>query len=151
MENKLSEEEVVTALELCVDSNCGECPYTKKNIDCSGGRQEKDCIWLINKLGGPTARNNWKNKFLTALKEKEELQKRVDELTPQTEWLTNENSYLKKCADSFLGDYKNACKDTAKEIFQDLYNAATSNVSETVELTSFQIVQLAKRYGVEVE
>ena len=42
-------------------------------------------------------------------------------------------------------------KDTAKEILQELFDEATSNVSETVELTTFQIEQFANRFGVEVE
>ena len=46
---------------------------------------------------------------------------------------------------------KQAEKDTAKEILQELFDEATSNVSETVELTTFQIEQFAERYGVEVE
>lgn len=48
----------------------------------------------------------------------EKLRKQVNELTSQNEWLKNENDYLKKCADAFLGDYKNSVKDTAKEILQ---------------------------------
>ena len=42
-------------------------------------------------------------------------------------------------------------KETAEKILRDLYNEATSNVSETVELTTFQIEQFAKQYGVEIK
>ena len=77
-EKELTNEEIVKALECCIDSNCDECPYMKKKIDCAGGRQEKDCIELINRLGGTTTRCSWKNKFLNALKENEELQKKVE-------------------------------------------------------------------------
>lgn len=42
-------------------------------------------------------------------------------------------------------------KETAEKILRDLYNEATSNVSETVELTTFQIEQLAKQFGVEIK
>ena len=38
-----------------------------------------------------------------------------------------------------------------EKILRDLYSEATSNVSETVELTTFQIEQLAKQYGVEIK
>ena len=41
--------------------------------------------------------------------------------------------------------------ETAEKILRDLYSEATSNVSETVELTTFQIEQLAKQFGVEIK
>ena len=80
LEDKLSDEEIIKALECCIDSNCDECPYFKKKIDCAGGRQEKDCIELINKLGGTTTRNSWKNKFLNLVKENEEQKRYIDYL-----------------------------------------------------------------------
>ena len=42
-------------------------------------------------------------------------------------------------------------KETAKEILQELYEESISNISETVDLTTFQIKQKAKQFGVEVE
>ena len=80
LENKLSDEEVVTSLKCCIDSNCDECPYTKKNIDCSLGRHEKDCIELINRLGGTTTRCSWKNKFLNLVKENGEQKRYIEYL-----------------------------------------------------------------------
>ena len=47
--------------------------------------------------------------------------------------------------------YERAREETAREILQELYYEATSNVSEIVELTTFQIEQLANRYGIELE
>lgn len=47
--------------------------------------------------------------------------------------------------------YERAREETAREILQELYDEATSNVSEIVELTTFQIEQLAKKYGIELE
>ena len=41
--------------------------------------------------------------------------------------------------------------ETVEKILRDLYSEATSNVSETVELTTFQIEQLAKQYDVEIK
>ena len=41
-----------------------------------------------------------------------------------------------------------ARKETAREIFQDLYEKASSNVSGKVKLTKEQIEQLAEKYGV---
>ena len=46
---------------------------------------------------------------------------------------------------------KRVSKETAEKILGDLYSEATSNVSETVELTTFQIEQLAKQFGVEIK
>ena len=42
-------------------------------------------------------------------------------------------------------------KETAEKILRDLYSDATSNLSETVELTTLQIEQLAKQFGVEIK
>ena len=54
--------------------------------------------------------------------------------------------------EEIMNDIKElAHKEIAKKILRDLYSEATSNVSETVELTTFQIEQLAKQFGVEVE
>lgn len=47
--------------------------------------------------------------------------------------------------------YESGKEDTAKEILQGLYNEAISNVSETVELSTFQIEKLADKFGVGVE
>lgn len=52
---------------------------------------------------------------------------------------------------TFKGIKEQECKETAEKILRELYSEATSNVSETAELTTFQIEQLAKQYGVEVE
>ena len=41
--------------------------------------------------------------------------------------------------------------ETVEKILRDLYSEATSNVSETVELTTFQIEQLAKQFVVEIK
>ena len=41
--------------------------------------------------------------------------------------------------------------ETAEKILRDLYSEATSNVGETVELTTFQIEQLAKQFGVKIK
>ncbi len=47
--------------------------------------------------------------------------------------------------------YERARQETAREILQELYYEATSNVSEIVKLTTFQIEQLANKYGIELE
>lgn len=40
---------------------------------------------------------------------------------------------------------------TAREILQELYDEATRYIGDIVELTAFEIKQLAEKYGVEVE
>ena len=45
----------------------------------------------------------------------------------------------------------NERKETAREILQELYEEADRYVNETVELNTFQIKELAEKYGVEVE
>lgn len=41
-----------------------------------------------------------------------------------------------------------ARRETARKIFQELYDQASSNVSGKVKLTKYQIEQLAEKYGV---
>lgn len=57
-EKKLTDEEIVQALECCVqeDDNCNECPYHKKKIKCYFGRHESDCLDLIRRLTTRTAK-----------------------------------------------------------------------------------------------
>ena len=56
------------------------------------------------------------------------------------------------CASEKVFEQKEkARKETAEKILRDLYSEATSNVSETVELTTFQIEQLAKQFGLEIK
>jgi hypothetical protein len=82
--------------------------------------------------------------------ENAELQKQVDELKSQNEWLTNEKDYLKQCADAFLGDYKNSVKGTAKEILTGLIEKAY--VNECIDLTVNEVkAWFREDYGVEVE
>lgn len=67
----------------------------------------------------------------------------------------NKNCYtIHKAELLHSAGYRNADevrKETAEKILRDLYSEATSNVSETVELTTFQIEQLAKQFGVEIK
>lgn len=88
--------------------------------------------------------------YATELHKNKELQKQMDELKGQNEWLTNENTYLKQCADAFLGDYKNSVKDTAKEILQELWDE-TEPMNESHKWVRLRIKNIAMRKGVEVE
>lgn len=46
--------------------------------------------------------------------------------------------------------YKKGKEETAREIFIELYTEALRNTNEVVELTAFEIKQLAKEKGIEV-
>lgn len=47
--------------------------------------------------------------------------------------------------------YERARQETAREILQELYDEAMRNTKEVVELTAFEIKQLAKGKGIELE
>jgi hypothetical protein len=50
-EKKLTDEEIVKALECCAnDEMCRGCPYFIKKIDCGCRRSEKDYLDLIHHL-----------------------------------------------------------------------------------------------------
>lgn len=93
---------------------------------------EQDCVWLYEKEG---YRKLADDEIVIKKDEYEELSK--DYAT-----INNEAYY---CGMN-VGK-----QETASEILQELYYEATSNVSEIVELTAFQIEQLAKAYGIELE
>lgn len=105
-------------------------------------------------------KNSWKNKFFTALKENQELQKQVDELNAKNEHLDSENTRLICEMDKMLDDgwdimdeeadgwYKKGGKDTAKEISQMLKKYFGN--SSVVTLHDIQR-KIEKMYGVEVE
>lgn len=76
----------------------------------------------------------------------------------ENERLTEENGYLKQCADTLLEDCKRerkqAVKDTAKEIFGAIFNdcwAIKDENGQKVFVESIIRHIAKKRYGVEVE
>ena len=56
-EKKLTDEEIVKAVECCTElGNCGKCPYRLNKIDCvADHRHEKDIFDLIQRLQGEKA------------------------------------------------------------------------------------------------
>jgi hypothetical protein len=94
-EKKLTDDEIVKALEICSIEveihdldDCKECPYFIKKIDCvTGKRSEKDFLDLINRQKAEIERlkidlaneKNW-GKI-----QKKQLQKQVDELKEERE------------------------------------------------------------------
>ena len=150
-EKKLTDEDVIKALKNCINGDhktkCKNCYYHIYDDTCLS--MDKAVLNLINSLQSKLEKlkNDSRNKTnsIRELRDKKnKLQKQVDELKSQNEWLTNEKAYLKKCADAFLGDYKNAVKDTAKVIlsmFDDRNYISEKDLKKAI----------AERYGVEVE
>jgi predicted RNase H-like nuclease (RuvC/YqgF family) len=139
-EKKLTDEEIVKALECCVEvGRCGECPYHINKIDCVPyQRIEKDSLDLIHRLQSENAKQKAEIERLT--KEKSfatrkmmeskakavELQKQVDELTEAgneavRSFTRMETLYKVKCKELEISEEKarQAVKDTAKK-FADL-------------------------------
>ena len=172
-EKKLTDEEIIKALDICTtaddDMDCtDDCPMYEWNY-CTVKLMRYACD-LIHRLQAEneTLKSNkfgmWKVKFFKAQEEieawkaksreleqsweiassnEEKLRKQADELKGQNEWLTNENTYLKQCADAFLGDYKNSVKDTAKEILQIIKE-------EYGYIGNLERI-IAERYGVDID
>ncbi len=123
-EKKLTDEEIVKAYEHCYvnDGTCKSCCLTDEDKLCVS---HEDVLDLIQR-------------------QKAEI-----------EWLTEERENMQAVIFALEEEKRQAVKDTAvvvaKEILQPLYDEATCNVSETVELTTFQIEQYAEYYGVVLE
>ena len=124
---KLTDEELIKAIECCIKYNCRKCPYILKHIDCvSDKRAEKDFIDLIKRL-------QTKN---------DELQKQVDELK-------QENSILSVTVELQDNAIEQAVKDTAKEIFTDLLKEFS--IRKSCGNADVVVREMASRKGVEVE
>lgn len=78
------------------------------------------------------------------------MMKKNDSYMAQIEFWKVEAQTYKLWKDKLVEELKQSSKETAEEIFKELYTEANSNISEIVELTTFQIKQLAKQYGVEI-
>lgn len=131
---ELSDEEIVKALECCVEGGrCGECPYHINKIDCVPyQRSEKDTLDLIHRLQSENA--TLKTELRKECEEHEEFTKKAKE---EIEFATKvismskrktkiadllkEIDYLKNCADNFLADYQKAQKQV-DELEQELEN-----------------------------
>lgn len=187
-EKKLTDEEIVKALECCtVDevTDCENCPLIKES--CAIIR--KYALDLIHRLQSENEQLTEENKKLDKLlsekrldelkvareiiaqncilnEENAELKKQVDELKANNEHLDSENTRLVCEMDKLLDDgwdimdeeadgwYKKGSKDTAKEIFETLFNecwAIKDEIGNKMFIES-KIKHIAKqRYGVEVE
>lgn len=149
-ENKRLYNEYVRLDDFCAGKGCICCVCENKKT-CN---ECKTCGSLATEKC-----NNFKidvSKYTMAIERAGKLQKQVDELTSQNEWLKNENDYLKKCADAFLADYKNAVKDTAKEIYSEIGESdilvITTQEYGGIEVVSIErLKEIIKSKGVEVE
>lgn len=154
-ENKLTDEEIVNALEVCIrGKGCESCPYFENEIDCVR-RSEKDTLDLIHRLQDENerlteesdkmfdrhAKENQAASFLIEKRNNEiaELQKRVDELLNRR----IEPKIFQCHADALetCPKVEQAVKDTVKEILEYGTFLMPIRMREWIK----------KRYGVEVE
>lgn len=64
---------------------------------------------------------------------------------------SEQKQWLKDCIESNKKTEEIVRKQTAEEILQELYDEAMRTTNEVVELTAFEIKQLAKEKGIELE
>ena len=117
-EKKLTDEDVVKALECCSKSwDCNNCKRNKENNNrfiCSENLM-KDCLDLIHRLQGENERLTEKNESLEErnriLKKYKSMWAELDtknaEIQKQVEKLKEENEYLDMVAKQALTDYQN--------------------------------------------
>ena len=176
-EKKLTDEEIVKALECCaVGRKCGECPYCIKKIDCLlGQRAEVDWLDLIHRLQDENERlTKEKDKYkglyeimyrkYSDLQHKEfnfdALRKQRDEYLDKALELQKQVDELKikTCpnADYCGGRIQQAVKDTAKEIFDEI-NSCIEKGQEYCGLdwrglltAKYVVLAYCKKKGVEV-
>lgn len=132
-----------TPNEDCVGCDCDECG-AKAIINAGYRKVGKDEI-VIKKSEYETLKkdkNDYKQRFESSDKRFEQL------LRTSVETVEKKHQYWEnKCKE--IGDV--ASKETAREILQELYDEAMRNTKEVVELTVFEIKQLAKEKGIELE
>lgn len=113
-EKKLTDEEVVKALECCSKSwDCNNCKRVKANNNrfiCSE-KLMKDCLDLIHRLQDENAEGKARIKELTSIAEYQQHSNIerwgiIQEKDKEIERLTEENEYLDMCGKQFLADYQ---------------------------------------------
>ena len=145
---KLTDEEIVKALELCANSrgdNCDKCPYHLKEIACWNGGSDRYALDFIHRL---QEENGQLKGYINGLEyEVEQRQKQVDELKEQF-LSTCENCHLKKDIALLRYQKQQAVKDTAKEICDLILEHWEKK--QFVECDWLRVT-ISERYGVEVE
>lgn len=114
-ERKLTDEQVLKALEICGnEEGCRDCPYKINKIECCFSL-ERASLAIIKRLQDDYLK--LKEKYVKVLDLNEKV---ITEQKSQIEWLENERTYLQMVADAFKGDYKNAKADGVRELLQEL-------------------------------
>ena len=84
----------------------------------------------------------------------------IELITEQEKEIEQLKTNISQAQDQILADdeivesmktYERARQETARKILQELYNEALICTNEVVELTAFEIKQLANRYGIELK
>ena len=80
----------------------------------------------------------------------DELQAEIANLTAMVDVLQSERDNLMRTVEESPAVIEEAKREKAKEILQELYNEAVSNVDELIDLTVYRIKSMAEREGIEV-
>ena len=151
-EKKLTDEEIVKALECCaVGRKCRECPYVIKKIDCFLWQMvESDLLDLIHRLQDENERlTEGKNEIWD---ERNRICKGYWETMDEYKQYREQNAELQKQVDElkiYLASEKVCSKQAVKETAKDILQAVLEDVGEFY--AGDIVEQLSKRYGVEVE
>ena len=143
--NTTSQSEKIVYGSLITSTKCYNCIHFPLCFAQKGGANlelasENDCCYYQSKLP--------EDSVVLSREEYEKVDKEIiNKNTYDTIWKAGYNAYEKTIGECVA----EARKETTEKILRDLYSEATSNVSETVELTTFQIEQLAKQFGVEIK
>lgn len=146
-EKKLTDEEIVTALECCVKNDCRQCPIG--HDDCRENAAHKMFFDLVSRQKAEIERlteenGNISQSYIEVCDINAELQKQVDELTDKLGKVL-----LGIDIDEMLvaKGVERAVKDTAKEI----YDWLKEHLAPTPSGLCIFKTYLKERYGVEVE
>lgn len=178
-EKKLTDEELVKALECCVKNDCEKCPYLIKGFDCVISKQaENDVIDLIHRLQSENERLSLIASVLDkgVAVEIVNIQETIDTQKAEIERLTEENERVRERKNEVLHrnlELKKQVKILTEEN-EELHNDNTTLIAgsilqkEQVEKDTAKdiikmlrrrsyrsieshIMYLSKKYGVEVE
>lgn len=158
-EKKLTDEEIVKALECCIEDDlCKACPLCAESR-CIRKRNTLT-LDLIHRLQSEHKRlteekNQSAETAVDALTQNIELQKKVDELKEERDTYKNAVSNESEAYDlGYALGYDIAVKDTAKEILQELdlfFKGTTFRKGYEFKNIEQKLKEIAKSKGVEVE
>ena len=173
-EKKLTDEEIIKALECCAVEpceDCGNCPRFTKEKLCHKANA-KQSLDLIRRLqygysSASKASEDWKAKYEKERKENAELQKQVDELKKsQVVHIHMDEQFKKECECEIQQAVKDTAKKISKELFEkhtEIYNDYVCKNSNYDDVETNAIINFSdslyfviskyfkERFGVEVE